>query len=230
MVIDRHILSWALSEKHLHGRMSFIAGPRQIGKTTSIQKFLTSINQEKLYYNWDAPTVKKRFASNPAFFLEDIPPEIPRPWLALDEIHKYPKWKNLLKGYYDEWKNRIQFAVTGSARLDFFRKSGDSLVGRYFLFKMLPLGLNEILEKTPSDFWSPNQNLEWVPTADPTAFQGIESLLNLSGFPEPFSVGTADFSRRWRDQYASLVIHEDIRDLTKISHVGKLETLMYLLP
>lgn len=230
MNIDRHILSWALSEKHLHARMSFIAGPRQIGKTTAVQRFLQSLHQEKLYYNWDSPTVKRRFAVNPAFFVEDLPPELPKPWVALDEIHKYPKWKNILKGYYDEWKNRIQFVITGSARLDFFRKSGDSLVGRYFLFKMLPLGLKEILGKSFCIDWSPTDELTSVPSADHAAFEGIQSLLNLSGFPEPFSIGTADFALRWRDQHGSLILQEDLRDLTKIAQIGKLETLMYLLP
>src|SRR3989338_9497770 len=99
MHVGRSPLSWAISEKHLHGRMSFIAGPRQIGKTTAIQRFLRSLNQEKLYYNWDIASVKKRYAQNATFFVEDLPPEVERSWVAFDEIHKYPKWKNILKGY-----------------------------------------------------------------------------------------------------------------------------------
>jgi predicted AAA+ superfamily ATPase len=232
MDIKRHLFIWALSDKHLHGRMSFIAGPRQIGKTTGIKNFLSSVKQEKLYYNWDAPTVKRRFAQNPIFFVEDLPSEIPQPWLAIDEIHKYPKWKNILKGYYDEWKERIKFIVMGSARLDFFRKTGDSLVGRYFLFKMFPLGIKEVLNRSLiiENTWSPEKNLKTIPLADSEAFEKIKLLLEISGFPEPFTVGTDSFTTRWRENHISLIINEDLRDLTKIAHIKKLETLLYILP
>lgn len=232
MDIKRHLLSWALSDEYLHGRMSFIAGPRQIGKTTAVQKFLASLHQEKLYYNWDAATVKRRFAQNPIFFVEDLPSEISRPWVALDEIHKYPKWKNILKGYYDEWKERVQFVVMGSARLDFLRKTGESLVGRYFLFKMLPLGLKEILNQplVVENTWSPERDLTAVPTTEAEAYEGVQSLLEITGFPEPFVVGTKSFTTRWRENHTSLILNEDLRDLTKITHIKKLETLLYLLP
>lgn len=232
MNLKRHLLQWALSEKYLHERMAFISGPRQIGKTTAVKKFLSSLGLEKLYYNWDSQTVKKRFAGNQFFFTEDLPAELPKVWLVLDEIHKYPKWKNILKGYYDEWKDRIQFIVTGSARLDFFRKSGDSLVGRYFLYKMLPLGIREILNNPPkpeSD-WSPEQELSHVPVPEANTYNAIQSLLELNGFPEPFIVGTRNFLNRWRDNHISLILNEDLRDLTKITHIKKLETLLYLLP
>src|SRR3990167_4159180 len=101
---DRHFLEdWALSPSHLHGRMSFIAGPRQVGKTTLLQKFLSECNLGNLYYNWDLASVKRRYAQNPTFFTEDLPAGRAPLWVGLDEIHKYPKWKNILKGYYDEW-------------------------------------------------------------------------------------------------------------------------------
>jgi len=212
--------------------MAFIAGPRQVGKTTAIQRFLAHRGQGRLLYNWDTPTVKRRFAANPGFFVEDLPQEQDRPWVAFDEIHKYPKWKNLLKGYYDEWRQRIRFVVTGSARLELFQRSGDSLVGRYFLFHMLPLGVREVVgekaREAPS--WSPDAPSPIIPTASPEVGRALEGLLNLTGFPEPLAVGTQNFCRRWRDNHTSLIVGEDLRDLTKIVQVRKLETLLYLLP
>ncbi len=228
----RQVLGWALTDEALHGRMAFIAGPRQVGKTTAIQRFLTQLKQAKLFYNWDTPTVKRRFAADPNFFVEDLPPEQKQPWVALDEIHKYPKWKNLLKGYYDEWRGRVRFVITGSARLEFFRRSGDSLVGRYFLFHMLPLGVREILgEKAMgAPTWSLHAPLPVIPAVPPENGRALEDLLHLSGFPEPLAVGTQNFCRRWRDNHISLIVREDLRDLTKIVQVRKLETLLYLLP
>lgn len=230
--LHRRVMEWALSPDSLQGRMSFIAGPRQIGKTTAVQRFLTEQGQPQLYYNWDTPTVKKRYATNPLFFVEDVPPDRSQAWVALDEIHKYPKWKNLLKGYYDEWRQKIRFIVTGSARLDLFRKSGDSLAGRYFLFRMLPLGIPEVMSGMSSrrDEWVPDQELHAIPSSVSGAGEAVESLLQLSGYPEPFTVGKQAFCTRWREHHVSLILQEDLRDLTKIVQVRKLETLLYLLP
>lgn len=188
--------------------------------------------QGRLYYNWDALSIKRRFAQNALFFVEDLPPDVPRPWVALDEIHKYPKWKNLLKGYYDEWKDKIRFIVSGSARLDLFRRSGDSLVGRYFLFRMLPLGIREVLAKSSlsSADWSLGEEISSVPQAAPPTSQAVEQLMKLSGYPEPFLSGREDFYRRWQEEHNALILREDLRDLTKITHLAKLETLLYLLP
>ena len=230
--LHRYLTNWALSEEYLHDRMSFIAGPRQIGKTTAVKNFLATVKMKHLYYNWDSSSTKRRFAARPDFFIEDLPAEAAKAWVALDEIHKYPKWKNILKGYYDEWKERIQFIVTGSARLDFFRKSGDSLVGRYFLFKMLPLGIKEILGQSLQieSTWSPEKDLKTIPLPANGAHEAIQSLLELTGFPEPFTAGTDNFITRWRDNHLSLILNEDLKDLTKITHIKKLETLLYLLP
>lgn len=221
-----------LQETPSHDRMVFLAGPRQIGKTTAVQRLLEEKGQNQLYYNWDTVSVRKRYAKNPLFFVEDIPPERVKTWIALDEIHKYPKWKNILKGYYDEWHRKVQFIVTGSARLDLFRKSGDSLVGRYFLFRMLPLGIREIVPHLTQQVkpWSPGEELLSIPTVDPKVGETIEALLNLTGYPEPFCVGTKDFYNRWQENHTSLILEEDLTDLTKIVYIRKLETLLYLLP
>ena len=228
----RQVLDWALSEEILQGRMSFIAGPRQVGKTTAVQRFLENQGQSQLYYNWDTATVKRRYARNPLFFVEDLPPERSRCWAALDEIHKYPQWKNILKGYHDEWRKKVCFIVTGSARLDLFRKSGDSLVGRYFLFRMLPLGIREVVADASSKFsgWSPEEEIPAIPIVRPETSEALESLLHLTGYPEPFAVGKQAFYNRWRENHVSLILQEDLRDLTKIAQVRKLETLLYLLP
>lgn len=230
--MHRYMLQWALSKPELRQRMSFIAGPRQVGKTTAIEHFLADKKCSQLYFNWDTPSVKRRLAKDPLFFLEDAPIGTPDSWIAFDEIHKYPGWKNLLKGYYDELRNHFRFIITGSARLDMFRQSGDSLVGRYFLFRMLPLGWRDILEsKTPySKLWNPLLPIENFFAAKPEVFDTIQQLIHMAGFPEPFSAGTEDFCTKWREDHVSLILREDLRDLTRITQLNKLETLLYLLP
>ncbi|MBM3295659.1 MAG: ATP-binding protein [Candidatus Aminicenantes bacterium] len=240
-MIDQAIRHWVFDRDFLHGRMSFICGPRQIGKTTLARSHLDREGQGRHYINWDSLETRRRFASDSQFFIRDLVPPAtdstsagarPRPWIVFDEIHKYPKWKNLLKGYYDDWKTAVRIIVTGSARLDAFRRSGDSLVGRYFLFKMFPLHPNDLTGRIP------DRSASWDPGRDEAAFEetnrefaeASSGLLELSGFPEPFTAGTWDFYRRWQDNHLSLIIQEDVRDLTKIASLQKLETLVFLLP
>ena len=241
MTIKPIIGNWALSERFLHGRMSFICGPRQIGRTTLIQSHLRNARQEANYFNWDSLSVRREFARNPHFFIENLrlpsggkrpAPWGKRPWVAFDEIHKYPRWKNLLKGYYDEWKGDIRFVVTGSARLDFFRRSGDSLVGRYFLFRMNPLHPRDLNPAVfnPEMAWHPRRGIPEFDPAGPSFSSGARVLLEICGYPEPLSVGTREFYRRWKDNHISLITGEDLRDLTKIASIQKLQTLLFLLP
>lgn len=241
MNINHIIRQWALDENFLYGRMSFICGPRQIGKTTLVQNHLERIKQSENYHNWDSLSLRQEFASNSFFFVENMSlplsrekrlPVGNRQWVVFDEIHKYPRWKNILKGYYDEWKNSINFIITGSARLDYLRWSGDSLVGRYFLFKMNPLHPHDltgfILNRDSA--WHPKEPLIPFNKPDKTFQDATTQLYDLSGFPEPLSVGTKDFYERWKNDHISLITSEDIRDLSRITHIQKLQTLVFLLP
>src|SRR5216117_782429 len=107
--------------KALNKKMVFVGGPRQVGKTTFALGFLGKDADEThpAYLNWDHPSIppKLRNAELPAG----------QPLILLDEIHKYARWRNLLKGIYDTEKSRRRILVTGSARLDYYRKGGDSL-------------------------------------------------------------------------------------------------------
>lgn len=122
--------------------------------------------------------------------------------------------------------------ITGSARLDYLRRSGDSLVGRYFLFRMNPLHPHDLtgFVLNRDSIWHPKADR--VPFEEPDKpFQEATNLLyNLTGFPEPVSVGTKEFYRRWKNDHISLITSEDVRDLSKIANIQKLQTLVFLLP
>lgn len=213
--------------------MSFIAGPRQIGKTTTVQNFLTERGNDKNYFNWDTTTIRRNFARNPLFFIEGLNLSgTDRCWVAFDEIHKYPNWKNILKGYFDEFRRKINFVITGSARLDLFRRSGDSLVGRYFLFRMFPLSPREVQgeQLNIDDVWHPALPILQMPEESASYYDAASSLLKFGGFPEPFAAASDAFTTRWRDNHISLLVDEELRDLSKIGQLKKVETLVFLLP
>ena len=221
------------------GKMIFLSGPRQIGKTTFVLQRLESLGQEHLYYNWDDPYVRREYALNPHFLKAKIAAEKPRPLIAFDEIHKHKHWKNILKGLYDLHHRQAQFIITGSARLDYFRQSGDSLVGRYFSYRMLPLGLSEAmgnLQRILNDdsLISGFREDELLATLNdvslPTAKEVLEQMMVFGGFPEPFLKSNKRFLTKWRRDYKSLLLYEDLRDLSRIQDLKGVEQLLLMLP
>jgi hypothetical protein len=190
--------------KALDRKMVFIGGPRQVGKTTLGLTLLGGEADEThpAYLNWDHPGVPPRLRSA----------ELPagEPLLLFDEIHKYARWRNLLKGIYDTEKGRRRIVVTGSARLDYYRKGGDSLAGRYRYFRLHPFSLREFSRSpTPAD---------------------VDVLLKFGGFPEPLFVRDDAEHRIWARDRLSRVVREDLRDLERVREITLVEHLVDLLP
>lgn len=220
-------------------KMIFLAGPRQIGKTTFVRHQLEKLKQEDLYFNWDDPFVRREYIRNPHFLKGEIAKQRAKPLIAFDEIHKHKKWKDILKGLYDLHCDEARFIITGSARLDYFRKSGDSLVGRYFSYGMLPLGLAEVLGypelivnddtvlsgEKENEFLTKLHSIPLKQTQD-----AFRQLMQFGGFPEPFLKANKRFSTKWRRDYKSLLIYEDLRDLSRIQDMKGVEQLVLLLP
>lgn len=203
MSLNNRYLSKVVSTA-LQQKMVFIGGPRQVGKTTMALGILSDGADETHpgYLNWDHPLVPGR--------LRKMELPIEEPILILDEIHKYKKWRNLVKGIYDTEKSRRKIIVTGSARLDYYRKGGDSLLGRYRYFRLHPFSLMEI---------NPH------PTED-----DLDRLLRYSGFPEPLMNPDDNLHRIWQRDRMTRVIREDLRDLEMVREISLIEHLVALLP
>jgi hypothetical protein len=178
--------------KDLAKKMVFVGGPRQVGKTTLAKALIRDFFSDGEYFNWDYDEdrndlLAKRWKKN-----ADI--------IVFDELHKYPHWKNWIKGLYDVSDNDTSILVTGSARLDVYRRGGDSLMGRYHYWRLHPFGLDEI-----PDGISPND--------------ALKRLMTVGGFPEPFLDGDEREARRWRRERIDRVIREDIRDLESVRNI-----------
>jgi len=118
--------------KDLARKMVFVAGPRQVGKTTLARR---RPGAAQGYLNWDASADRERILRG------ELP--VSRLWI-FDEIHKYRSWRALLKGLYDRRRRGQRILVTGSARLELYRYGGDSLQGRYHLLRLHPLSAAEL--------------------------------------------------------------------------------------
>jgi hypothetical protein len=176
----------------LKKKMVFVGGPRQVGKTTLARKVLSQNYPEGRYFNWDydedrQDILQKKWSSG-----NDL--------LVFDELHKFPRWKTWIKGIYDVSHKMHSFLVTGSARLDIYRRGGDSLMGRYHYWRLHPFTLDEIPNGiSPKD--------------------AFDRLMTVGGFPEPFLEKDERTARRWRRERFDRVLREDIRDLESIRNI-----------
>jgi len=233
-MIKRALYQIAFAEQW--GRqMRFITGPRQSGKTTLARQALDAEGSGKLYYLWDLRSVRQRYKANELFFTADALPVKKPLWVCFDEIHKMPKWKNILKAIFDETHEKYHFIVTGSAKLDVAKRAGDSLAGRYFAFHLMPLVLGEITGKAEVISKVPASAHEFVETCLQNSSANKEQhvllhLLEYGGFPEPFLRQSRPFYARWARDYQETVIREDIGALTRIIDREYIHDLYNLLP
>ncbi len=208
--------------------MVFLSGPRQSGKTT-LSKQIAAQFSNSTYFNWDLVTNKKKLIEEPTFFeniqrRDDTPPLV-----IFDEIHKYRKWKNYLKGIYDQFSDRYRFLILGSGRLNVFQKGGDSLAGRYFHFNLWPLTLGELANRRLAFKEFFNNPLQFI-KEDPKNEKIWQQLFHLSGYPEPYLSDDETIYRRWSINYRQQLVREDIRNMTEIKSIDEVEVLFSLLP
>lgn len=185
----------------LKEKMVFVGGPRQVGKTTMALQCLkpkSARESHPAYLNWDILAHRDRIIRGQLPSKQNI--------IIFDEIHKYAEWRNLIKGHYDKNKTKISFLVTGSARLDHYRKGGDSLVGRYHYYRLHPFTLRE-MNKKPTNV-------------------DLKQLIKFGGFPEPLFKSDTRFHRRWQREHTSRILYEDLTSLERVQEVSKIELLL----
>jgi predicted AAA+ superfamily ATPase len=188
--------------RDLEKKMVFLCGPRQVGKTWLAKKIAESF-QHSVYLNYDR--MEDRDILHREAWLEKTD------LLILDEIHKMPDWKNFVKGIFDTRPPHLRMLITGSSRLEMFRQVGDSLAGRFFRHRLMPLSISELLKTGES------------------SSTDVERLITRSGFPEPFLAENPVDSDRWRLQYIDGLIRTDILDFEKIHDFRAIQLVLELL-
>lgn len=184
-----------LKEKYV-----FMGGPRQGGKTT-FSKQLFGISESQ-YLNYDRDDDRKIMIKGAWNRQAKL--------IILDEFHKYPKWKTFLKGYYDTEGNKPPLLITGSAKLNIFKKGNDSMAGRYFYHRLLPFSVKELENEISAD-------------------KALAALLMYGNFPEPFLKQSERSSKRWRQMTIDRIVREDVTDLSNIRDLPKIRLLIDLL-
>ena len=197
--MKRHIFSAIKND--LVRKMILVTGPRQVGKTHLAKMMMPEFTSAQ-YLNFDVPADADVIRS--------------RSWplrcalLIFDELHKMHEWKQYLKGVFDGRDQGQAILVTGSARMETFRQAGESLAGRYFHFHLLPFSVRELAgEMSPGE--------------------ALAQLNTLGGFPEPFLSGSADHAARWRSQYYTDLVREDILEFGRVNELRVMKILLEML-
>ena len=204
--------------KDLAKKMVFVGGPRQVGKTTLAKLIGRSEYKKPLYLNWDNRGDRKDIIAGRFDSESDL--------LIFDEIHKYKQWKNYLKGEFDNNKGKYNYLITGSARLDIYRRGGDSLLGRYHYYRLHPFSLREALGIKPD--LEIGRPLKFISNAKVGGI--FHDLMVYGGFPEPFLEKSHVATRRFHNERIDRLIKEDIRDLETIRDISALQILAEVLP
>lgn len=210
-------------------KMALVTGPRQCGKTT-LAKMLLRSRAVGVYRNWDQLEFRRSWAQNPSAI---IPPATAdnAPLLVLDEIHKDRRWKRNLKGIFDTLDHPCDILITGSARLNVYARGSDSLLGRYRTFRLHPFSIREL--HVP-EVLAPDEMLAALEKRARSGMKSsqkdLEALLTYGPFPEPLLRQDMRRARLWRRTREQLIIREDLRDLSNLPELGRIEMLTALLP
>ena len=221
MRMKKRIYTAMLAEHLAENRqMAFVSGPRQVGKTTTCRSLSDG------YANWDNVEDRDLILSGPGaladrFGLTRLQKAVTT--AMFDELHKYPRWKQFLKGFFDTYADQTRIIVTGSSRMDTFRRGGESLMGRYFLYRMHPFSVAETIYHDLPDIKRIVRGPKKIKATD------FDALWSHGGYPEPFLKRDNRFSRRWHGLRQEQLLREDVRDFTQIQQIGQLESLVRLL-
>lgn len=182
----------------LKKKIVILTGPRQVGKTT-LSRSLISSHQ---YLNYDFYDDRVRILKNDWDRSKEL--------IILDEVHKKKNWKSWIKGIFDTQARPPYYLITGSAKLDVVKKTGDSLAGRFYQHRLHPFDLKELKGQFPSNVI-------------------FEKLMNRGGFPEPFLASSPEEVDRWRRTHLNMILRQDLADLESVRNIHGIETLMLLL-
>ena len=236
MVIDKRVIGVVLSvamkriyeslllDHFAHERqMVFLSGPRQVGKTTLAETVLPGA----ICLNYDKAADARIIAGGAdkvAEFADLANPANAKRGILFDELHKFPKWKSFLKGFFDVYADnrRTKVAVTGSARMDVYKRGGDSMMGRYFSYRIHPITVGELGcgQVCLDDLFQHSRGI---------SENDLRALLRFGGYPEPFLRGNERFCNRWRRLRLERLFVDDLRDLSRVQDLNGLRSLADLL-
>lgn len=204
-------------------KMLLLEGPRQVGKTTIAQS-LKAHFPDYYYLNWDVLEDREKLLSGATSLASELGIEKAqnnKSLIVFDEVHKFSNWKNFLKGFFDRYHQFAHILVTGSSKLGVYKRSGDSMMGRYFPYRVHPLTIGELNSPILRE-----SLLAPVRSASDTL---IKTLERFSGFPEPYSQGQTRFYNQWKRLWQEQLFTDDLRDISRSQETKQIQVFAQML-
>lgn len=217
MYIKRHAEKTVEQLSRMFGAV-LVAGPRQVGKTTMLEKLTGNMNKVTL----DDPIVRASAEEESGTFFKDNPPPV-----FVDEIQKAPALFEQIKILLDRDRLKGQFFMCGSQQFKMMKGVSDSLAGRIGLVNLLGFSLRE---SYGIDFVAP-----FIPTEEyfserknnlaDISYDDVWKTVHRGSMPELTENPHFD----WQMFYGSYVrtyIERDVRELSEIGDAVKFTKFM----
>lgn len=195
-----------------------VTGPRQVGKTTMLQKLIAIEGHNRNYVSLDDLNDRALAKSDPAMFFQ-----IHQPPILIDEIQYAPELFTYIKIYVDKNQRAGDFWMTGSQLFKLMDGVQESLAGRVALLHLSPLSQQEICNRQDGAF-TLNINIlaDRQKTIPPTSAPEIFERIFLGGMP-------ALVSKKYQERnifyssYINTYLERDVKDLS-----GSIDSLKFL--
>ncbi len=197
-----------------------LQGARQVGKTTLAQQLITR-GYLKHYYSFDDPATLEAATSDPAGFIETLPPGS-----VLDEVQRVPEVLLPLKARIDRERGVGQFVLTGSANPIARFRMGEPLVGRMGAVTLYPLSQGEQVGKR--ERWL-EQALQGQILHVEAEQDNLWERVVKGGYPNAVLVPAPQARTEWLNGYLDTLLTREVRELAEVQQVSELVLLTRLL-
>ena len=192
-----------------------LTGPRQVGKTTLLQRLATEEKKEGIerkYVTLDDPDVRFLAKRDPALFLQRYSPPV-----LIDEIQYATELLPYIKMSVDKSKNKGDFWITGSQVFRLMKNVSESLAGRVGIVNLLGLSDTEIYRE-PSEPFQPDaaKLMKRLSVRSSKSLNEIYSRIFRGSMPELYADKNMDWETYYRS-YVDTYLQRDIRDLAQVA-------------
>lgn len=186
-----------------------VTGPRQVGKTTLLQKLSSP---DRKYVTLDDPDVRYLAKHDPALFMQRYTPPV-----LIDEIQYAPELLPYLKIYVDSEKQKGSIWITGSQAFQLMKDASESLAGRVGIINLLGLSDAEIYHYESMPYTTePVHLMDRIHKVQSRTLNEVYNRIFKGSMPELYADPNMDWETYYRS-YVNTYLQRDIRNLTQVA-------------